>query len=298
MLMMLVLLSGCFPATVQTPHLTVETLASLPTSAVTVTPTALATSSPTLLPSTTPTMRPTPLPTVPSEDAEALIIKLSETNGDCQLPCWWGWIVPGKTKWQDVHQFLRTFAMKIRLNRDRDGLQYWSAHFTVPKTIEPSEELIASIDVRAGVIEQLLIGQPYVLTDLLEENGKPNDVLLEISDDTFEAFSPWGVFEIALFWQDKGILAVYEGRIEKTEPLHLCMNKIDKTATSFWLWDPARKRTMEEVGGQSLFGTPPFLPEFHSLQEVIGIDIETFHQTYSNPNAFHTCFRILDSFSP
>ena len=243
-----------------------------------------------------PTMLSTPLPTLLPEDAEELVLQLIETNGNCQLPCWWGWIVPGKTRWEDVNRFLQTFATKVRLAREKNGLFLYGAYFAVPDTIDKSKELIASIDVRDGIVEQLLVGQLYSLTDLLQENGKPTEIRLEISDDTFEAFSPWGRFTITLFWRDKGILAVYTGRVEKSDPLYLCMNKIDKTTPSFWLWNPTRQRTMEEVGGELLFGTPPFLPEFHLLQEVIDIDIETFYQTYSNPDNMNQCFEILHSF--
>ena len=289
-LMIIILLSACASTSDTSYSRTTPTRLS--------TATLTSTSHPTQLSSTTPTVVLTPLPTLLPEDAQELVLKLLETNGDCQLPCWWGWIIPGKTKWEDVNRFLQTFATNVRLNGEKNGLQLWSAYFKVPDTVQLSEELIASIDVQNGIVEQLLVGQLYTLTDLLQENGKPNDVLLEISDDTFEEFSPWGRFTLVLFWREKGILAVYQGRIEKTELLNLCMNKIDKTAPSFWLWDPLKEKTMEEVGGELLFGTPPFLPEFYSLQEVIGIDVEAFYQTYSAPNNINICFQILASFSP
>jgi hypothetical protein len=274
-----------------TPIVTLPSLTSTQNPTISPTPT---------LPEMTPTqtIRATPLPTLLPEDAENLVLQLLEINGDCKLPCWWGFIVPGKTKWEDTNRFLQTFATKVRLNSEKNGLQLWTAYFTVPNAVRLSEELIASINVRDGIVEQLLVGQPYALTDLLQENGKPDDVRLEISGDTFEAFSSEGRFKIVLFWEDKGILAVYRGRIEKTNPLKLCMNKIEKEAPVFWLWDPARQRTMEEVGGELLFGTPPFLPKFHLLQEVINIEIEDFFQTYASTNNINICFEIVASFLP
>jgi hypothetical protein len=246
----------------------------------------------------TPTRLSTALPTLPPEEAEKFVLQLLDTNGNCQLPCWWGWIVPGKARWEDVNRFLQRFATKVNDAGENNGLVSYGVYFSVPDTIDMSKELIATFEVRDGIVEQILVGQPYALTDLLQENGKPTDILLEVSDDTFEAFSSVGKFTLVLFWRDKGILTVYEGRIDKTQPLSLCMNKLDNRAPSMWLWDPTKKKTIEEVGGELLFGTPPFQPKFHTLQKVIDIDIDTFYNTYSNPTNLNKCFQISDSFSP
>jgi len=241
----------------------------------------------------------TPLPTLMPEAAENLVANLLKTNGGCQLPCWWGWIIPGKTSWDDVDRFVQPFATKTHLTPEGNGVLLYAIFFAVPDSIRLEKELVVNIEVRDGIVQQIFLGQPYALINLLKDYGEPNNILLYISDDTFEkAFSDEGRFELALFLRNKGILAVYDGRMEKTEPLKICMNKLDESRPAVWLWDPARKRTLVEVGGKALFGTEPFLPKFYSLQQVINLDIESFYQTYTNPTNSNACFELLDTFLP
>ena len=253
-----------------------------------------------ILPNTTstPTILSTPMPTLNPEDAQQFVLKLLETNGDCKFPCWWGQIVPGKTKWADANRFLQTFATKVRLAGEKNDLLLYGAYFAVPETIRLEKELIASIDVRDGIVEQIFIGQPYTHVDLLRDYGKPTDIQLHVSGDTFEAFSSEGRFTIAFLWGNKGILAVYEGSIQKADTVEICMTKLDKPEPALWLWDPAKPRTMNEVGGALLYGSPPFQAKFYPLEEVISINNEIFYQTYSNTTTSDACFEILDSFSP
>ena len=133
---------------------------------------------------------------------------------------------------------------------------------------------------------------------MLRDYGKPTDIQLHVSGDTFEAFSSEGRFTIAFLWGNKGILAVYEGSIQKADTVEICMTKLDKPEPALWLWDPAKPRTMNEVGGALLYGSPPFQAKFYPLEEVISINNEIFYQTYSNTTTSDACFEILDSFSP
>jgi len=243
---------------------------------------------------------PTPVPTLNPNDAQSFLLNLLETNGNCKLPCWWGSIVPGKSKWVDVDNFLQSFSDGVELATKKNGLFHYGATFTVPETIRVEKKLIVAIDVRDGIVEQIFLGQPYPLNKLLVDYGKPTDIQITIGDEIFEEFSSEGQYTIILFWRDQGILAADDGKVEKIKPLRICMNKLDKGGhPAFWLWDPARKRTIEEVAGNSgLFGSAPFQRKFHSLKEVLDIDIETFYQTYLDPANANTCFNISDTYSP
>jgi len=238
---------------------------------------------------------PTLIPTLSPDDAHSFLLNLLETNGECKLPCWWGWIVPGTSKWVDVNNFLQTFAERIEILDKKNDLILYGTYFTVPERISLDKKLIVSIYVRDGIVEEIFLGQPYPLNRLLSDYGQPTDVRIYVGDSIFEEFSTEGHFSILLFWEDKGILMVKDGRIEKTEPLSICMKNLDENSSAFWLWDPSMKRTIEEVGGDLLFGPSHNQREFHSLEESININIETFHQTYIKTENKNVCFEISDS---
>ena len=87
-------------------------------------------------------------PTMAPEDAMEFVLELMENNGGCHLPCWWGQIVPGVTRWEDAKSFLETFASDIRLAGQVDDYLLYGAYFTVPKNVRYFEKLEVSIDVK------------------------------------------------------------------------------------------------------------------------------------------------------
>jgi hypothetical protein len=81
----------------------------MPTDTPTVTETSTQSDTPvpseTPVPSQTGTPTSTPLPTLLPGEAKALIYELLQTNGGCELPCWWG-ITPGETTWKDTYNLI------------------------------------------------------------------------------------------------------------------------------------------------------------------------------------------------
>ncbi|MBW8012722.1 MAG: hypothetical protein FVQ83_16010 [Chloroflexi bacterium] len=81
------------------------------TAATTSTPSPSPTTSPTsTLTATAPpmgtfTLTLTPQPTLSEEEIEQKLIQYYETNGNCELPCFWG-IIPGETTLQEVENEL------------------------------------------------------------------------------------------------------------------------------------------------------------------------------------------------
>ena len=71
---------------------------------------------PTPLPSATHT----PIPTLAVNAARTYVENMLATNGNCELPCWWG-IVPGQSKWIDVtNQFTEIGFHRDILSSDED----------------------------------------------------------------------------------------------------------------------------------------------------------------------------------
>ena len=109
--------------TVHVPSITPNALGGQQTQTAQVaTPLTISPSDPIASSSVTPTVTPaisspeTPTitipPTLPPEEAKAFVLALTESNGGCLLPCFWGF-VPGETAWQIAEPQLTTFAYQI-----------------------------------------------------------------------------------------------------------------------------------------------------------------------------------------
>jgi hypothetical protein len=101
--------------TITTPVLKEVTPTSLP---LTITPWLAPTPAVSLTPSPVPVPSATftPIPTLTDEEQSvqsAVVRNLMESNGNCDLPCWWG-ITPGKTSAMEARQFLTSLGVKYR----------------------------------------------------------------------------------------------------------------------------------------------------------------------------------------
>lgn len=262
------------------------------------------TKSPTLTPSGTisiptltntqtfkPSITPTKMPTLLPDDAMEFVLNLLENNGECKLPCWWGRVYPGKTQWNEVRKYLETFATEIYLAGKEGDILLYGVNFRVPQSVRYYELLEVSIDVQDGLVLQIFIGQPYPVEKILNDMGKPSEIWINaISSNTA---SQDGRYSLALFWPDKGVLAVYDGTTRKTNPIEICLDKIDRTTTSLWLWDANQQREFLQIGGDLLIGSPPYQRDFYQLEIATEIDIDIFYEEYGKlGNSF--CFNMPD----
>ncbi|OQY27323.1 MAG: hypothetical protein B6I38_10230 [Anaerolineaceae bacterium 4572_5.1] len=260
----------------------------LPSSTPSLTQSLEPTRTPTLTP--IPSITPTPLPTLPPEEARELVLTLMETNGGCKLPCWWGQIIPGKTRWEDAKAFLQSFASEIGFYGYDGDVSLYGVDFVVPKAVRYFELLEVSINVREGIVDKIFIGQTYPITDLLIDYGEPTEIWIYALDPGTTLLE--GRFTVVLFWEKRGIMAVYSGAIETSNPFHICMDGLDP---ALWLWDSSITRTIEDVGGDLLFGSSPYHQrEFYPLEDVTSIDISSFYQTYVVPENASQCFEVSD----
>ncbi|HSG43771.1 MAG TPA: hypothetical protein VLA72_11500 [Anaerolineales bacterium] len=60
----------------------------------------------------TPTIIWISLSTLPVQEAQAGVKELLETNGGCELPCWWG-IAPNYIPWFEVVHFLPPMITRV-----------------------------------------------------------------------------------------------------------------------------------------------------------------------------------------
>ncbi|MBN1668312.1 MAG: hypothetical protein JW862_14560 [Anaerolineales bacterium] len=306
-MLLLLLLVGCstaqnFPtATLHSPAVpTLRVTDALPTSQLAlpsstpVPPSATAPLPFTLTPRP-PTATPVPIltplasPVSPSNELE-WARQMLQTNGGCELPCWWG-LTPGKTKWAEAYDFFTSLRKTFQVNpvNESRGVGFG----------EPGDDLIVGLNftldrqdnaeikrIFTTISTSELEKQPlerYLPSYMLDQFGKPAQVFLEYNPTLVRGDTFYG---LVMFYPDQGIMIEYYDRIEKRGAnLRFCP---DDTSTAFlWLWDPANGSVSPDdlyangsTASQSDFAKSYFQTEYHPLQEATGIDVATFSQMF------------------
>lgn len=231
-----------------------------------------------------PTSTLTPLPTLLSDEAEELVMRLLKDNAGCQLPCWWG-VMPGETYWETAQSFLASFAAKIgqgeAVNYVKGGVQYeltsYGVHYKLGGEVEDG---LTNYDVTNGVVDLIWVTSrgtelSYQLHHLLTAYGQPERVL-------FEADTDYRLFHLLLYYPDKGITALYEGKFDRlSETYRVCPQGI---GPELWLWSPGKVFTLTD----DQFIGPEIVNLMSPINEVTDLDLETFHLTYQKSDA--PCF--------
>ena len=216
-----------------------------------------------------------PLPTLSPDEAMAEVQRLYETNNGCLLPCWWG-IVPGQTNWTSVKHLFEPFASRIIYVKPPIA-SLWDANFYWPtKEISVAhiytmyDELLIKME---GYIEMTPLFDP---TTILATYGPPSEVRVMRGDNLF------------FFYPGQGFLLQYELVDIDEVPnenkevingvLHSCFVQ---PTTYLVVWSPAETFTFSERLSQTSHfraDPDPGLP----LEEVTGMTIQTFYQTFQN----------------
>ncbi len=219
----------------------------------------------------TPTL--TPQPTLPIEKVKEKILNLLETNGGCQLPCWWG-IVPGETSVQEVLSFFEPFASEIFVEDTGVAVFIWET----PEEISPGNEISFDFLVSAGIVSHIdvhgiqgadLFRLPLVLTNY----GQPNEIWIRtFSPNPGENTVP---FSVIAFYGNQGFVAYWQGSGDvRGNIIHGCI----ESSPSLYLWSPD-PNISTIIDTTKLFD--PILPGGAlRLTEASGMNEETFYNSF------------------
>jgi hypothetical protein len=222
-----------------------------------------------------------------------LVVKLFKTNGDCQLPCWWG-IEPGKTSWQTARAYLESFATEIsalyrsdllRLGAESAPAVLYTAHFDAPQAWFFNGIHRQAYSVDDGVITMIApdVGKlpQYTLSEVLKTYGTPGEVWIRTFSVDREFHLP---FYLLLFYRDQGIMFLYhEDAIRETEIVHVCFNK-RVYYPQVWFWQPGTNIGFKEVANLAAgFGIdePKY---YHSIEEPTNQGMVSFVKGFLDKN--------------
>jgi hypothetical protein len=267
-----------------TPILTaLPMLSPSPTLTLTAFPTR--TPFPTLTPS--PTRMPTPTlpPTLTVDERNAYLNELLETNGGCELPCFWG-IIPGETTWEDANRLLSYLGGSVYAIHQGDGTLYqdefqnWQDDFTIPIEIFVRHGIVDFINIQLVVFQESprfeQYRQKYSLQSLMSTYGLPSRAWMILT--TGEVDPPSTLYVLWLFYDQRGILFWYAGNAAKVDSTYrACPNQlIDEGPVRFiaMLQSSTNDRLLEEI---SLFAGG-IIPIHYSFEEATGLDFEEFYE--------------------
>jgi hypothetical protein len=227
---------------------------------------------------------------IPSK-AEALIEKIVTSDEICSFPCWAG-IVPGKTRWSDIHSFLGSFA-KVRKHSPSQPRGY-TVFVPAPNTPPDNEVWFATIYLDDNNVVKYVEGnrKRISIDQLLNRYGQPDEINLFIlgvlpSDPVEE-------FRLVISYKEQGFLMIYEGETTNQRLLDICPLGITEDP-GFWIWNPEDANafvTITEDKSYSSFWD--YWPQYQDITIATKgeVTVDSFYETYSNSANTDLCFRV------
>lgn len=231
-------------------------------------------------------------PTLAADEEQSLVLNLLTNSGECQLPCWWGFI-PGETPLQDAQDFFLSIGKP--LEKYRSGENSFIVRFNLANIDTrltqyyiADSDVIEMIWVAAGVVrnDTAVFGDPefranfdsYLLPQVLTSFGEPTEVHIL----TF-AGSPeggWRPFHLLLFYPERGVLVDYQGPGTDTDGrIQWCP---DQSNFALWLWPRTVKMSLEDIANMGPNFPADDLPLYVPLEQATGVNIQEFTQTFGN----------------
>ena len=243
--------------------------------------------SPETLVSSIVTPTPFPIPTLSLAEKKVLTSELYKTNGNCELPCWWG-IVPGETEWQTAELLLNSIVTELYTSAESELDDRYSVdvYLPVPQELSSREELIQHYQIINGKV-MLIDSEPsskiYTVSEILNTYGRPVEVKIETYSSSHGEINK---FSVALFYPDKGILVRYGPSADFIDDYVL--GCVQMGSGSVVVWSPEQKLSFAEAlngtRGLGTFGEQYYKP----LEDATEMNVEMFYQTFLDPDT-ETC---------
>lgn len=225
----------------------------------------------------------TPLPTLTTEQAQAKIRELFETNGGCQLPCWWG-VTLGTSTSDVFYNFIQSIAMPNmywRFSKNlSDDIEFYS---DLPEDMEYLGESVLHGRIYAddGKVTQIYLEgfdwPSYYLSSFLLENGKPDEVWIATYGLHDQSLSV--PFIVYLLYSEKGMMVSYGGSGEQHgEKIIGCVS----VSPYLSIWVPEKKLSFVEA--YALVGGDFSKDKFKSILDATEgkIDAERIYERYKD----------------
>jgi len=232
------------------------------------------------------------------QDKQRLLTQIFETNGGCQLPCYWG-IVPGETSWDYASQFLSALGRIY----GPGGAGKVASYGPVFEDIEGDlGEMIPEFWVRDGVVVAIMTNTGWVQQDfdynlagLLVGFGIPEEIWVRPIAKT--QGQPY--YYLALWYPSKGILVDMQGNATKNgDFLSICPQDIFSRVSfppRLVLWNPKEQVSFRHFDLSLIDNDLGLLTEEYELLSKLSIDKltnEDFFEIYKKAET-ETCITVI-----
>lgn len=235
-------------------------------------------STPSLVPTTaTFTVTTTSMPTVSPKEIEFIVDELFQNNGNCLLPCFWGF-TPGQTRWSEVEHFLQPIAFNIR------NYEIGADITLLDPTNNNSPDLhhfyVFKGDKIKWIEATILQTAKFQISAILETYGPPDEIRILTANAEREGY--WRS-QITLFYLRQGFLLTYgSDNSQEGDKISMCNFQADeKILLLAWIPDEtiSVKTILEEY--LQLYGEADF---YLSVEEATKMKVEEFYETFRDAN--------------
>jgi hypothetical protein len=251
------------------------------TSAVTTTFTSIS--------SDTPTITPTSIPKLTGELIDQFLEEKLETNGGCELPCWWGdVIVPGKTTLEEAEWVFYSEGIPYLVPNGVVDVVFQVPHTATMQSWDYNTRItIAGQD--GGIVQSIKVvgdtysgeptlrfarawGEHYAWDRVLARLGMPSQVLVFIYPATYAAPAS---YNFTLVYESVGMLINYAGAAQEMggSKIRACPRFDQVTRIAL--------RLVPSGEGASLLGSQSHA---FTLEETTGMSLQTFYEAFGSPN--------------
>lgn len=252
------------------------TITSSPSPVPSFTPTPSITPTPTVTLTPTITATPKPLPIPGNLSPKDFFLYLVQTNGGCELPCWWG-IIPGSTTWDQVQELVSYFPHKIEYRKG-------ARDYVIQISIDDWDPIIIGImlDKRNTVyqigIDPSVTSYRFGLNQLLRYNGSPSKVYI----DTHKSAPglSHGFMSLVLFYEHEHFYVIYNANAyPQDNQIQACF----EGGPYVKIFSDEQNNTDEEIL-QWFFGpTPEEFPAYTlPAEKALGMTPEEFYIQHKN----------------
>lgn len=280
-LFMLVCLAGCQAATVSQPPSPSDlgTATYLPG---TVSLPAAETTRPTPpLPTDTPSAaRTVPStitlsPTLTADQRQVLVRAMLETNGGCELPCWWG-VVPGQSDYQATRErFVAYGGFVLDVPHPHRLFDYRIYHdFLVQDGTVQAVKVTGEVFVGSTSDRFAQDWHRYSLDQMLTRYGAPSQVLLSLVPAMDQGALPY--YQLLVFYDHLGFAVRYLGPAAVDgQTIRACPTFEQVFLIILWLQSPSDETLLIQRAVVA-----DEMPYFRPLDEATGMSIDAFYANF------------------
>ena len=147
-----------------------------------------------------------------------------------------------------------------------------------------SDGIINKIETNPDILTR----EDYTISDIFTMYGSPTQIMIRAVG--ISMIGSEGYFNIALFYGNKGFMAVFNGTNALGKVVYICPDSDIGTHGTWLFWSPKNPVTFEEAAETTRLIDPLINQVFLPLEKATGMTIEDFYNKYKDPANKYYCF--------